>query len=138
MDAGDLLEKLQRPRSPNSWLVAPSGFRLQPDAIAPVFDVPAPVLRDAFRAAVRRSAGAEVVDESSRGIHVVATTRLMRFEDDVWALFIPVSEERATLAVYSASRVGRWDFGTNRRRVTRWIGQLEDSIRTLQRDTSAI
>lgn len=132
MGADYFFETLHRPRSPNSWLAAPAGFRIPPDAIAPVFDVAAGALREAFKSVALRTAGVEVVGESSHGVHVVATTRLMRFDDDVWALFIPVSEARATLAVYSASRVGRWDLGTNRRRVTRWIAQLEDVVPRLQ------
>jgi uncharacterized protein (DUF1499 family) len=35
-----------------------------------------------------------------------------------------VAPDRSSLAIYSRSRYGRGDFGTNRRRVERWLSQL--------------
>ena len=128
MDPDDFFDTLQRPQSPNTWLVAPADFRIRPDAIAPVFDGPVVLMRDAFKSVALRSRGVALIEESNRGVHLIAVTPLMRFRDDVWALFIPVAEQRVTFALYSASRVGHWDLGTNRRRVTRWITQLQDSI----------
>ena len=119
---------LKRPDSPNTWLVAPADFMIKPDAVAPVFPVPVSKLRVAFTSIVLGSDGTAIVAESSDGMHVVATTRLMRFQDDVRALFIPVGEHQSTMALYSASRVGYWDFGTNRRRVENWIRQTQQAL----------
>ena len=120
-------DRLERPGSPNNWLVAPADFLVKPDDVAPVFGVPMAALHGAFKAIVLRSDGVEVVKESANGIHIIATTRLMRFKDDVWALFIPVTPYRSTLALYSASRAGYWDMGTNRRRVETWIAYLRNA-----------
>lgn len=120
-------DSLKRPDSPNNWLVAPPGFVIEPDAVAPVFRVPVPVLLDTFKAVVLRSKRAAVVKESASAMHVIATTPVMRFKDDVWALFIPLTENSSTLALYSASRVGYWDMGTNRRRVKEWIERLQNA-----------
>jgi len=119
---------LKRPDTPNTWLVAPADFVIKPDAVAPVFPVPVSKLRAAFKSIVLGSERTAIVAESSDGMHVVATTRLMRFEDDIRALFIPVGEQQSTIALYSASRVGSWDFGTNRRRVESWITQTQAAI----------
>ncbi len=52
--------------------------------------------------------------DDDRYIHVVFTTWLMRFEDDVEFYF---AESEPVIHVRSASRVGYSDLGTNRRRV---------------------
>ena len=121
-------DSLKRPESPNNWLVAPADFVIEPDATAPVFDVPVTVLRDTFKSVVLQSTGTAVTEESVTAIHIVATTPLMRFKDDVWALFIPVTDGSATFALYSASRVGYWDLGTNRRRLNHWIERLQNAL----------
>jgi uncharacterized protein (DUF1499 family) len=87
-----------------------------------------PALHRTFKAMALRSDGVEVSEESTNAIHLIATTRLLRFKDDIWALFIPVIPYSSTLAVYSASRVGYWDTGTNRRRLAAWIGHLQNAF----------
>jgi uncharacterized protein (DUF1499 family) len=52
----------------------------------------------------------------------------MRFKDDVWGLFIPIGENASTLALYSASRVGYWDLGTNRRRVKDLSERVQNAL----------
>ena len=124
----NFFDALKRPDSPNNWLVAPAGFAIAPDAVAPVFNVPMHDLIDTFKLVALRSKGVAVVEESAHAIHVVATTPLMRFKDDVWVLFIPIGENASTLALYSASRVGYWDLGTNRRRVKDWIERVQNAL----------
>lgn len=117
-------DTLKRPDSPNTWLVAPADFVIKPDAVAPVFPVSAAALLETFKSVVLQSKQITLIAQSERALHVVATTSLLRFEDDVWALFMRVAENEATLALYSASRVGYWDLGTNRRRLTAWLERL--------------
>ncbi len=120
--------KLQRPASPNHWLIAPADFALRPDAVAPLFDVPVAVLRAAFHAVVRATPGAVVAGESADGMHVVATTRWLAFKDDIRVLFIPVTQQQSTIVLYSASRVGYWDLGANRRRLADWLSQTRNAL----------
>ena len=119
---------LKRSGAPNNWLVAPADFRIKPDDVAPVFPVPVPALHRTFKAMALQSDGVELAEESANTIHLIATTRFMRFKDDIWALFIPVTPYRSTVAVYSASRIGYWDTGTNRRRLAAWIGHLQNAF----------
>jgi uncharacterized protein (DUF1499 family) len=114
---------LKRPESPNHWMVAPAGFPGRPDAVAPEFPVPVTSLRNAFRTMLRQVPGADIVAETEDGLHVVSTTRLFRFRDDVRVQFIGIDAQRSTLALYSASRAGYWDFGTNRRRIGDWLAR---------------
>ena len=119
---------LKRPGSPNNWLVAPADFAIAPDTVAPVFKAPMRDLIDTFKLVALRSKGVAVTEESAHALHVVATTPLMRFKDDVWALFMPVTENTSTLALYSASRVGYWDLGTNRRRLKDWMERMQNAL----------
>ncbi len=119
---------LRRPDQPNHWLVAPAGYPANPDATAPVFAVPVAALREAFKSVVLQAAGAAVVEDSAAGLHVVVTTRLFGFRDDIRAQFIALGPRQSTLALHSASRVGYWDFGTNRRRVEDWLARTAAAI----------
>ena len=60
--------------------------------------------------------------DAARGlIHAVATTKLMRYKDDIDILILPGDPEKAResrLAIYSRSRIGHSDLGANRKRVT--------------------
>lgn len=63
-----------------------------------------------------------VVDEGERYIHAEARSRVFRFVDDL-ELLVALDGE---LIVRSASRLGRRDFGVNRRRVERLRELLEE------------
>jgi len=122
--------ELKRPETPNHWMVAPPGFPGRPDAIAPAFPVPVGSLRAAFREMLRQMPGAEIVVETEQGLHVVATTRIFRFRDDVRVQFIAIDTRQSTLALYSASRVGYWDLGANRRRIEDWLARTAQVLAT--------
>lgn len=127
-DMESFFRALQRPDSPNHWLVAPAAYAVRPDAVAPVFEVPVAVLHAAFRAVIRDRPRVEVVAESAGGLHLVAATALFGFRDDVYVHFIVWSPRQSTLAIYSASRTGYWDLGTNRRRVEDWLSRLPAAV----------
>lgn len=73
--------------------------------------------------------GAAVGSESPTGMHVVVSTRIFRFRDDVHVQFLQLGPRQSTLALYSASRTGYWDLGTNRRRVEDWLARTEAALR---------
>lgn len=123
LDIEPHFRNLHRPDSPNHWLLAPPGFPGNPDAVAPVFAVPVAVLREAFRAMLLQTAGTAVAEETAAGLHVIATTRVFRFRDDIRVQFIAIGPQQSTLALYSASRTGYWDLGTNRRRIEDWLAR---------------
>ena len=119
---------LQPPDSPNHWLIAPKDFAVKPDAVAPVFAVSADVLQSRFKSLLKRRHGIESVSTSSQSSHVIVSTPVFGFRDDVWVQFIPLNPQQSTLAIYSASRVGYWDLGTNRRRLQGWLLQLRELV----------
>ncbi|MDX1485006.1 MAG: DUF1499 domain-containing protein [Alphaproteobacteria bacterium] len=115
---------LARPPSPNSWLVAPEGFPGEADEPAPVFAVPVDVLRRALEEATAALGSVREVRREGELVCFVDETPLLRFTDDICVQLIALGPARATLAAYSASRVGYWDLGTNRRRLRRWLRLL--------------
>jgi len=119
---------LQRPGSPNHWLVAPADYAVKPDAVAPVFAMPAAALQAVLKTVLQQTKGAAIDAETVDGLHVVVTSAIFGFKDDVRIHVIPLSSQQSTLALYSASRVGYWDLGTNRRRAEEWLTRLQIAL----------
>ena len=87
-----------------------------------------PVARDAAHVAVRQLMRAEgwsiVGDEPREGrLEAVATTPWLRFRDDV-VVRLTAQDEGTRVDMRSKSRIGRNDFGTNARRVRRFLDRL--------------
>lgn len=123
-------ETFKRSRKPNNHLVAPEGHcgASTADEVSPTFDMPANALFTACLGYAKQ-AGWRISshDEADRYLHAIATTRLLRFKDDVHISAIDVSDETSQIAVYSASRVGHSDLGKNKSRVQALLAALQES-----------
>ncbi|WP_291141476.1 DUF1499 domain-containing protein [Hydrogenophaga sp.] len=64
--------------------------------------------------ALEQMPGVRVVERKENYLYAVATTRWLKFNDDIEAWFDPA---RQVIELRSASRLGRKDFGANRARV---------------------
>ena len=73
------------------------------------------------RAVVERLPGATVVEQRDDYLYAQFETPAMRFVDDVEFWYDPAAQ---AIAVRSASRIGRKDFGVNRARIEAIRGQL--------------
>ena len=133
---GDLVTvdfaKLERPKSPNTYLVAPDGFTPGPsDSEAPVFGVSAEKLRENWNAMIAGQPQVEKIAESPDGLQIdyIQRTKLMHYPDWITVRFIPMPSDPetgnyATLAVYSRSVYGYGDMGANKARVLAWLKRL--------------
>lgn len=121
-------KSLKRPPKPNTCLVAPENHCLaaEPDFDPPVMAMTARGLysRISEIVASERRWGKIEADPEALRIKFVATTGLMRFKDDVDIEVIPIEDGKATLAIYSRSRVGYSDLGANRKRVSELIRRV--------------
>ena len=123
---------LERPGTPNTWLVCPKGHcpGAVADAAPPVFAVAAPVLFAAVREAARADPLTQEVaaDAAAGTLRFVARTPLMHYPDTVSVEVLEAGAERSTLALYSRSQIGRSDFGANGKRAERWLARLTQAL----------
>jgi uncharacterized protein (DUF1499 family) len=66
----------------------------------------------------------EAVDPAAGTLHATRRSRLFRFVDDVTVRLEPVAGGRVALQARSASRVGKGDFGQNRRNLLELFAAL--------------
>lgn len=71
----------------------------------------------------------EKLDESTRKIHLVRTTSLMRYNDDV-IVTLKRDGEITVLDVYSKSRIGKGDLGQNPRNIRDLLAYLGSAATT--------
>jgi len=110
------------PTSPNCVLTLATDRR---HAIAPLrFTGSAADAMARLRAIVDEQPGARVVECDGAYLRAEFSSRQFRFVDDV-EFVIDATQQRIDFR--SASRVGYWDWGANRRRMERIRGLLHDS-----------
>lgn len=123
-------ETLERPASPNTFLMAPAGLcrKAASDSDSPVFDIAPEALYDRVRELVDTESGWQLKGEAGddRALAFVAVTPLLRFKDDVDVRVVdmPGDPGSSQLAVYSRSRIGYSDLGANARRVRTLVAKL--------------
>lgn len=125
-------DTLQRPGSPNHWLIAPHGAPSQPpaDAGAPVFDVTPIRLSAAWQEVVRGQPRTTIVAVSDDGLRVEAEQRsaLFGFVDKISFRAMPLDGGQSTYTAYSRSLVGYWDMGVNKGRLGDWSAALRRAL----------
>ena len=122
---------------PNRYLLCPRGLcRAEPDAISPEFDVSVSRLLDWWlimteaQPRVKRLAS----ETESQQYHFVQRSDLFGFPDIITVRFIALGKGHSTLAVYSRSIQGYYDFGANRERVDSWLEELPNWVTPLAPD----
>ncbi len=122
-------ETLKRPRTPNTFLLAPEGLCKQSktDMTAPVYAVPAAKLRQEFLNVVIAQPRTSHVLADEKGLYddFVVRSALFRFPDLVAVKFIDLKGKTSTIALYSRSVYGRSDLGVNRKRSLGWLAALK-------------
>lgn len=128
------LRSLIRPSSPNTALYAPDGVELActKDADVPVYPKSPSELLAIARQTWVELKNVKLVEPTTHEhpyLHFIATTPLMRFKDDILVEAVDLEDGQASLIIYSASRLGYSDLGTNRKRVEDWLNRLNEAVR---------
>lgn len=118
---------LLRPKSPNTFLFAPEGLceNATPDQTSEIMGLAPEQMYQAVLDVISGEKCWEIRDSDlKRGmVHFVATSRWMRYKDDVDILVLPadsgdaISRTASRLAIYSRSRAGHSDLGANAKRI---------------------
>ncbi len=126
VDFGNLVLK----ETPNQHLVCPPDFcAAEAHAESPVFNEPVQSLKQKWFALAGRRPRTELAgsDQQNERYTFRVRTAVIHFPDDLTVQFIALDDERSTLAIYSGSNYGYFDFGVNRRRIESWLRELAAS-----------
>ncbi|MGE0153595.1 MAG: hypothetical protein AB7R90_13345 [Reyranellaceae bacterium] len=117
--------RLRLRKGRKQYLVAPPGHTADPPhRRAPVFDLPVHRLAGDFRRHALAQPGIALKDVGSDGrkLELVHRSGLFRFSTWISAQFLPLDENRSTLAVYSRTSCGSG--ADNRQRIDAWLAAL--------------
>lgn len=122
-----VIRALRDPVPSNAFLVCPPDHCAATAAPSPEFPMPADDLARKWVEMLGAQPNVVIV-ETLTGEHrmvVIQHTPVLRFPDIVTVEFVPLGPDKSSLAVYSRSRYGGGDFGTNRKRVLAWLDRLQ-------------
>jgi len=124
------IAELRPPLPHNAFLACPSGRCAAAGIASPVFEMPWQRLRDYWKRMIAAEPRVVPVEAEADGRRIVLIqhSKMLRFPDIVTVEFIPLGEQRSSVAIYSRARYGRGDFGINRQRVRRWLAQLQHTV----------
>lgn len=129
-------ETLNRPRSPNTFLLAPDGLckQAKADLVSAMYSVRAAKLRqELLNVVIAQPRTSHVLaDEAALYDDFVVRSAFLGFPDLVTVKFLDLKGERSTLALYSRSVYGRSDLGVNRRRSMDWIARLDAAVKPVK------
>ncbi len=92
------------------------------------YSAPADELLTQVRAAAEQLGYVIEAQSQERGLHLVITTPLWRFRDDMHIRIIEENAGRSCLEIHSQSRVGRGDLGANARHIVRLHTMLDQLL----------
>jgi uncharacterized protein (DUF1499 family) len=118
---------LRSPLPRTSFLACPADYCAVASAVvSPVFDMPWDRLREYwFEMISNERRLVRVAEFAPRRYVYIQHTPVFRFPDIVMVEFVPLGPDRSSIAVYSRSRYGQYDFAKNRKRVERWLLTLQ-------------
>lgn len=122
-------KKLVRPDKPNTYLVCPKDYCSAPvDEIAKTYPMSAQALDKTWQAMIAKQPRTKLMasDPQKLAYQYVQYSRFFHFPDHINVIFIPLTEHTSTLAIYSRSVYGHYDFHVNEKRVKSWLSQLAE------------
>ena len=119
---------LQLTENPNQYLMCPIGACSAPThAESAIYAAPVDTLHERWDAMIETQPRVAVLarDRTNQQIDYVQRSAVFRFPDVITVRFIPLPENRSTIAIYSRSLYGKSDFGVNRERIEAWVAAME-------------
>ena len=122
------LAELRSPLPKPGFLFCPAGYCRAGEAVAsPVFPMPWERLREYWAEVMSGEKRVETIaaDPDNRRFVYIQHSPTFRFPDIITVEFVPLGPNRSSIAIYSRSRYGHYDFGKNRKRAGKWLALLE-------------
>lgn len=122
------IQALRTPLPPPSFLACPPNYcAAEASMTAPVFTLPWQALREKWAQMIAEQPRIVPLGEplAGRRLNYIQHSSLFRFPDIVTVEFAPLGPDRSSLALYSRSRYGHYDFQQNRKRVETWLAGLK-------------
>ncbi len=119
---------LRSPLPKTGFLSCPPDYCPAAEAVtSPVFDMPWDRLRDYWTEVISGEPRLvrAVADLGPRRYIYIKHSPVFRFPDIVTVELVPLGPNRSSVALYSRSRYGEYDFAKNRKRVERWLVLLQ-------------
>lgn len=126
-------QHIDLPTSPNYYYVAPADFsNIKPQAFSPIYPVSVETLKEIWVKWIAHEPRLEYIDHNHFQFQYIQRTRWLKFPDTIDVLFIEISTNQSSIqssiAIFSRSQYGYYDFGVNRRRVQRWLKDINEAI----------
>ena len=121
------IRELGDPIPGNAFLACPPDYCTASAAPSPVFALPVERVAQLWRRILAGEPNIVTIGDepAQHRLVVIQHTPLLRFPDIIAVEFVALGPDRSSLAIYSRARYGKSDFGTNRKRVLAWLGQLQ-------------
>jgi hypothetical protein len=125
------ITELRSPLPRTGFLACPPDYCSVPAAVvSPAFDVPWDRLRDYWVEMISNERRVvRVADFAPRRYVYIQHTLVFRFPDIITVEFVSLGLNRSSIAIYSRSRYGQYDFTKNRKRVERCLLTLQKLAR---------
>ena len=116
----------------NQYLVLPKNFisKSKPNLISPVFNCNVNDLQGVFIEFINSQNRIRdiVLDKKNYKFSCIQSTRVFRFPDIIDFEFLTISIDYSSVAIYSRSRYGYYDFNVNKKRVMLWLDEISRNI----------
>ena len=121
---------LQRRSSPNDYLVCPPNLcqNAKLDRTARLFPIPATELRKRIESLLAGLPRIRIVKKDATQLVIEQHSAVFGFPDIIDIRVIDIEAARSTLAIYSRSQYGYYDFGANKWRVEMWLKELVGTL----------
>ena len=116
----------------NQYLVLPKNFisKSKPNLFSPVFKCNVNELQSVFIEFINSQNRIRniVLDKKNYKFSCIQFTRVFRFPDIIDFEFLSISIDYSSVAIYSRSRYGYYDFNVNKKRVMLWLDEISRNI----------